>query len=55
MRQSYELTPPSEATLALSRKLVNVLIDANIPFGEALDALDAAENILKAETRPIKV
>lgn len=55
MRQPYRLTEPSEDTLALGRKLVDVLIETNVSFGEALNALDAAENILKAETKPIKI
>ena len=40
--------------MVLARKLVDVLIDADVPFEKALDALDAAEDILESETKPVK-
>ncbi len=54
MRRSYRLAEQDEATLELGRKLVNVLIEANVTFGKAIAALDAAEDILEDETRPIR-
>lgn len=53
MKQSYWLAEPSKTELALGRKLVDVLVEANVPYGAALNALDAAETILKTETKPI--
>ncbi len=55
MKRSYRLPESDETTLELGRKLVNVLIEANVTFGKAIAALDAAEDILENETRPTSV
>jgi len=55
MRRLYRLSEQDEATLELGRNLVNVLIEANVTFGKAIAALDAAEDILEDETRPTLV
>lgn len=54
MKRSYLLDAPSDAASTLGRQLVDVLIEAGVTFGEAINALGAAETILKTETKPIR-
>lgn len=53
MGRAYGRLPElDEVAMGLGRKIVNILVEANVPYVKALDALEAAESILEGETRP---
>ena len=40
-------------SIALGRKIIDLLIQEDVSYRVAIDALDAAENILAKETKPV--
>lgn len=54
MKRAYGAEPPSEAALALAEKIAALIIDSAVTFKDAIDALDASEEILEKQTRPVR-
>lgn len=53
MRRAYGRLPElDEVATSLGKKIVNILVAADVPYAKALDALEAAESILEGETKP---
>lgn len=53
MNQPYRIPQLDETAMAIGRKLVAVLVESNVTYSKALDALSAALDILGDETKPI--
>lgn len=53
MRGAYRLPETSPEVIALGRKLVTLLIQEDVSYRVAIDALDAAEDLLTRETKPV--
>lgn len=55
MRRAYQIAEKDTAALELGRKLVAVLVASDVTYKKALDALEAAADLLEAETAPVSV
>lgn len=53
MKQPYRTPELDETAMEIGKKLVDVLIESNVTYSKALDALDAALNILGDSTKPV--
>lgn len=54
MKNSYRVVEPNEASIELAKKITALIITSAVTYKEAMDALDATENMLTDETRPVK-
>lgn len=53
MKQPYRIPDLDETAMAIGKKLVDVLVESNVTYSKALDALEAALNILGDNTKPV--
>lgn len=53
MRRSYRVDEPNEASIKLAEKITALIITSTVTYKEAMDALDATENMLTDKTRPV--
>lgn len=54
MKRAYDTEPPSQAAKALAEKITTLIIDSAVTFKDAIDAIDASEEMLEKETRPVR-
>lgn len=54
MRRAYGAAPASEAAKALAEKITALILDSEVTFKDAIDALDASEELLENKTRPVR-
>lgn len=55
LKKSYRTEPWPEEVLTLAQKITELLIDSSATFQQASDALEAAQDILLEQTRPVRV
>lgn len=53
MLHTYRTQKPSDVSLALADKLIDVMISSGATYRELADALEAAADRLEASTRPV--
>ncbi len=54
MKRAYGTEPPSAAAVELAGKITALIVESAVTFKDAMDALDAAEEKLEKETRPVR-
>lgn len=54
MKRAYGAEPPSEAAKKLAEKVTALIIDSEVTFKDAIDALDASAELLENKTRPVR-
>lgn len=54
VKRAYGAEPPSQAAKDLAEKITALIIDSAVTFKDAIDALDAAEELLETKTRPVR-
>ena len=55
MKRSYEQFQPDESTTSLANELAAVIINANVTYKKATEALEYAQRLLEDETKPVKL
>lgn len=53
MQRSYERHEVSERAMALAREITMLLVDSHVTYQEAMDAVEAAQELLETTTRPV--
>lgn len=55
LKRSYEPPCVNEKTMSLAKKVTSLIVDSNVTYKEAVDALECALTVLETETKPIIV
>ncbi len=53
MLQAYRTTKPNETSLLLAGKITELVLASGVTYVEAEDALEAAQEMLMKQTRPV--
>ncbi len=54
MKRAYGTEQPSAAAVELAEKITALIVESAVTFKDAMDALDASEEILEKKTRPVR-
>lgn len=54
MRIAYRTDNPNEKSIDLAEKVTALVIDSAVTYKEAMDALEAAQDMLMEKTMPVR-